>query len=452
MTSTYTPNLSLEKPGNGDYAGTWNVPVNADWDIVDTAIGGVTTFNVVGVSGTVVLTTAQYRARTIKITGALTANVTYQIPSGVGGFWFVYNTTTGAYTVTLSSGGGGTTVTLLQGYTTACLSDGTNIGLIDNNIPSAAGSNTQVQFNNNGLLGGSSSLTWGTLTANFIGSIAAGSNQLVVTGVTGTIYPTMVLGTITGGSFSSPTTVQISSQVSGTTGGAGTYSLSQTNTGVTGATVLTSSFNALSVPNIVGQTFTGSVTYASTVTGTSYAIGYLQIPQSTNTTAAASDVGKHLYVNSGVTINASVFSVGDSFVIVNSGSSSISINAGTGVSLRLAGSTTTSSYPVAFTNGSANITGTSLPAVGTVVRFTTGGSLPTNFSTGTNYYVKTNTSGTTITVSATSGGTAITAGSTGLGPWTMTTTRTLAGYGMASVLCVVGGATPTFMISGTGAT
>ncbi|MDE2103191.1 MAG: hypothetical protein KGL39_38450, partial [Patescibacteria group bacterium] len=80
-----------------------------------------------GASGTTALTVAQYRARLIKVTGTLTANVTYQIPSGVGGFWTVQNSTSGAFTVTISSGGAGTSVAVAQGYITPVASDGTNI-------------------------------------------------------------------------------------------------------------------------------------------------------------------------------------------------------------------------------------------------------------------------------------------------------------------------------------
>jgi hypothetical protein len=76
-------------------------------------------------------------------------------------------------------------------------------------------------------------------------------------------------------------------------------------------------------------------------------------------------------------------------------------------------------FTVGFTNGSANITGTNLPAVGTLVQFATTGSLPTNFVTGTTYYVVSNTSGTTITVSSILGGTAIVAGSAGSGTQTL---------------------------------
>ena len=44
MPSTYTTNKNIEKPANNSYIGTWNVPINSDWDVVDTAFGG--TYNV----------------------------------------------------------------------------------------------------------------------------------------------------------------------------------------------------------------------------------------------------------------------------------------------------------------------------------------------------------------------------------------------------------------------
>jgi hypothetical protein len=129
MTSSYTTNKKIEKPANGDYNNTWSVPVNSDWDIIDKAFGGTTTLNAVGASGTVTLTTTQYQPPIIAITGTLTANVNYQLPSTVGGFWYIFNNTSGAFSVLFSSAGGGSTVTLPQGYTVAVISDGTNIGL-----------------------------------------------------------------------------------------------------------------------------------------------------------------------------------------------------------------------------------------------------------------------------------------------------------------------------------
>jgi len=388
-----TTNKSLNLPAYN--SASWDVPLNANFSSIDSAFGGSTVKNPTGISGTVVLTSAEYTPPLLVIgtsltgTATLSNNVTYQIPSGVGGYWFVYNNTTNSGTntfgVTISSGGGGTSIGLRQGVTTAIISDGTNIGYADTNPASAGGSTTQVQYNSNGLLAGNANLTWGAYSATFTGTIAASSSTLVTTGVTGTIRLGMTLGTITGGTFTSPTTVTIVSQISGTTGGAGSYTISQTNTGGAGATVGSASFSALAAPNIIGNltgnastaTSTATATYASTVTGTALAIGYLQLPQNSQSAAyvaVAGDVGKHIYTTSNVTLNPSVFSAGDALAIVNSNTAttSITVIAGSGVVLRIAG-TTTSGTP-----------------------------------------------------------------------------RTLAPNGMISVLCVVGGATPTFLLSGAG--
>ena len=84
-----------------------------------------------------------------------------------------------------------------------------------------------------------SSATQGT--TNFTGTIAAGQSILTVTAVaSGTIVNGMVLGTISGGTFVASSAVVITSQLTGTTGGIGTYLISQVNTG-TLATVAASS-------------------------------------------------------------------------------------------------------------------------------------------------------------------------------------------------------------------
>lgn len=129
MTSSYTTNKVLEKPGNGDYVDTWNVPVNGDMDIIDQAFGTVTGLN--ATSGSATLTSSQYRSMGLDVTGAMSASVTYTIPSGVGGRWVVRNATTdasgGPWTVTVASAGGGSSVTAERGYISDIYSDGTNI-------------------------------------------------------------------------------------------------------------------------------------------------------------------------------------------------------------------------------------------------------------------------------------------------------------------------------------
>lgn len=124
-----TSNKGFLTPANGADVDDWDVPVNANWNAIDSAFGGVTFLNVTSVTSTpVVLTLTQYTPPIIKITGTLTANVTYQMPSGVGGFWSIFNNSTGAFTVTFASLGGGTSLVLPQGYTTATVCDGTNVG------------------------------------------------------------------------------------------------------------------------------------------------------------------------------------------------------------------------------------------------------------------------------------------------------------------------------------
>lgn len=192
MTSTYTTNKNIEKPAYNDYASSptgWSAPINSDWDIIDRSLGGTQVKNPTGVSGTVDLTVAECQPPIIIIgtsltgTATLTANVVYRIPSGVGGVWTFYNNTTGSFTVTISSAGGGTSVAIIQGYHTTLYSDGTNIKYADDRIPFAAGSNTQIQFNNSGYLGAASGMVWDgtTLTANAVASTTSVAATTTVT-------------------------------------------------------------------------------------------------------------------------------------------------------------------------------------------------------------------------------------------------------------------------------
>lgn len=129
MASTYTTNKVIEKPGNGDYVDTWNVPVNSDMDIIDAALGGTTSLNATG--GSASLTATQYQKMFLAISGAISAPVTYTIPSGKGGMWIVYNSTTdssgGPHAITIASGGGGTSVAVPRLSRVVVVSDGTNI-------------------------------------------------------------------------------------------------------------------------------------------------------------------------------------------------------------------------------------------------------------------------------------------------------------------------------------
>lgn len=71
------------------------------------------------------------------------------------------------------------------------------------------------------------------------------------------------------------------------------------------------------------------------------------VPKSASYTVTAADKGASIDTSAGVTIPASVFTVGDVIVVTNTGASSISITPDSGVTLRLAGTASTGARTLA---------------------------------------------------------------------------------------------------------
>lgn len=198
MTSTFTPNKNIEKPAFNDYVDSWDMPVNDDFTVIDTALGGKTTFNVTGLTATpITLSIAEYQPPIIILTNTISANLTFVIPSGVGGEWVISNQTSGAFTVTFSSGGAGTSVVCPQGFNTAIFSDGTNIARSDSNTATPGGSTTQVQFNSSGSFAGSANLTFDGTNLTSGGSFidTKGNVRLIPANAQGGAY-VLVLGDV----------------------------------------------------------------------------------------------------------------------------------------------------------------------------------------------------------------------------------------------------------------
>lgn len=192
MADPTTSNKALFVPANGSNIDVWDVPVNANWNAIDVALGGVTTLNANGLSGTQALTATQYQPLAIIITGAPTADISYQVPASVGGIWRFQNNTTGGFNVGINSASGGGTVIVAAGQHTLVTCDGSAGGMVSaiTTTGAAAGSPTQLQFNSAGTLGASAGLTWdGTTVAatglNIAGNAALGAtagNTLTVNG------------------------------------------------------------------------------------------------------------------------------------------------------------------------------------------------------------------------------------------------------------------------------
>ena len=125
MPSTYTTNLGIQKPANGELSGSWGQAVNANSDILDNAINGVIGLTLSGTAST--LTTAngepsngQYKVLVLGGSPSGTHTVTID-PSTAHKVYFVNNTT--AQSVVFTQGSGGN-VTIAAGTTAVIYSNG----------------------------------------------------------------------------------------------------------------------------------------------------------------------------------------------------------------------------------------------------------------------------------------------------------------------------------------
>ena len=189
MASTYTP-LGVELMATGENAGTWGTKTNTNLNIFEQISGGykVQTLNTAGAgANTTPLTvsdgsTGATLATRVIVLGAespetISGNKIVTIPLDVENFYFIKNSTSGAYTVQLKyASGSGDTVTWATGdkgwkiiYSTA--NDGTNPDLAEVSVGGLpGGSNTQVQFNTSGSFGGDANFVWDASTGLNLGT------------------------------------------------------------------------------------------------------------------------------------------------------------------------------------------------------------------------------------------------------------------------------------------
>jgi hypothetical protein len=143
MAATFSPNKNLIEPASGSFVNAWASPVNSDWAAIDTCFGGHTNIDVTGVTaGTYALTIAQYQPPLIHWTGPLSGNLTYVLPSGVGGFWCLFNNTTGSFTLSFGSSGG-QSFAITQGLGLLAFCDGAGF-IFDSQQPTTAQANAEA--------------------------------------------------------------------------------------------------------------------------------------------------------------------------------------------------------------------------------------------------------------------------------------------------------------------
>ena len=141
MASTYTP-LGVELQATGENAGTWGTKTNTNLQIFEQIVGGFSAQSIAGGAQTTALTVsdgstgAVLSHRMIEFTGSITGNQIVTIPLDVQTFYYLRNSTSGAYTVQFkyASGSGDTFTFATTNKGTAILfataNDGTNPDII----------------------------------------------------------------------------------------------------------------------------------------------------------------------------------------------------------------------------------------------------------------------------------------------------------------------------------
>jgi hypothetical protein len=174
MTINYTTLLGLAQPVTGTEANTWGTAVNDQiTGLLDTAVAGTTTLSS---DADVTLTTTsgaanQARQAIILWTAGGTTLRTITAPAQSKAY-VVINKTSSTQSIKLVGVGPTTGVTIIAGESAVCAWNGVDFIKTSSTVANAAGSNTQVQFNNSGVLGGSANLTWNGTSLAVTGTVA----------------------------------------------------------------------------------------------------------------------------------------------------------------------------------------------------------------------------------------------------------------------------------------
>ena len=133
MASSYSTDLKLELMVTGENSGTWGDKTNTNLNLVQQAIAGYEAVSIAGGAQTTALamtdaTLSNARNAVVEFTGTITGNQIVTIPDGIEKTYYIYNNTTGAFTVQFKTvtGTGPTFTATDKGYKIV-YSDGTDV-------------------------------------------------------------------------------------------------------------------------------------------------------------------------------------------------------------------------------------------------------------------------------------------------------------------------------------
>ena len=130
MASSYSTDLKLELMVTGENSGTWGDKTNSNLNLLQQAIAGFQSIALTSTNTTLAMTNATVsnaRNAVLQFTGAITANCTVFIETGIEKTYIIDNATSGAFTVALNQVGGSSVIwgTTDKSYKIIYL-DGTN--------------------------------------------------------------------------------------------------------------------------------------------------------------------------------------------------------------------------------------------------------------------------------------------------------------------------------------
>lgn len=210
----------------------------------------------------------------------------------------------------------------------------------------------------------------GNLTVNGINAASlstTGGGSLISSTDSGTVTNTMLAGSISNAKLANATltingtvvSLGNSFTISSNTGNVLTIGTGLSGSSFNGSAPITIAIDSSVTTQTNTQNLTNKVVTALGNTSTindggssSFAIGYKAIPPSSTSSGnlTLTDAGKHVYVSAGVTVppnSTAPFDIGTVITIVNSSASSITVTQGSGVTLRLSGSSSTGNRTLA---------------------------------------------------------------------------------------------------------
>jgi hypothetical protein len=125
--STFTTTHNLEQPARGADVGTWDTPVNSNMNVIDAALGAITT---IGLNNSnIVLSAGQFQSKELIFNSTLTGSVAITFPTTFTGPYTIQNLCTGssAFTITLTTTATGQVICCPPAELFDCWNDGTNI-------------------------------------------------------------------------------------------------------------------------------------------------------------------------------------------------------------------------------------------------------------------------------------------------------------------------------------